>query len=67
MLVTSQLPIQTAKFFYRFFDVNLCPPIEKSSNHTTTQPGWKSDVLRVLRIKWRLPLLCQKYTISSQA
>jgi len=29
-------------------------------------PAWKSDLLRVLHIKWRLPLLCQKYTISSQ-
>ena len=30
-------------------------------------PAWRSGLLRVLRIKWRLPLLCQKYTISSQA
>jgi len=25
MLATSQLPIQTTKIFYGFFDVNLCP------------------------------------------
>ena len=29
--------------------------------------AWKSGLLRVLCIKWRWPLLCQKYTISSQA
>jgi len=30
-------------------------------------PAWKSDVLRVSRINWTFPLLCQKYTISSKA
>ena len=30
-------------------------------------PAWKSDLLRVFRIKWGLPLLCQKCIISSQA
>ena len=29
MLVTSQLPIQTIKVVYSFFDVNLCPPTLK--------------------------------------
>jgi len=30
-------------------------------------PSWKSELLRVLRIKQRLPLLCQICTVSSQA
>ena len=29
MIVTSQLPIQTEKIFYRFLDVRLCPPTLK--------------------------------------
>jgi len=39
MLVTSQLPIQAAKFFYSFFDLDLCPPhFEKgSATHVASQ------------------------------
>ena len=41
-----------------------CVPLTIPLAHV---PAWKSELLRVLRIKYKLPLLCQKCTISGQA
>ena len=67
MLVTSQLPIQTTKFFYSFFNVPLCPPTFKKIPPPIRMDGWlralmQSDCLYSLffeLVRWQGPVSVQ--------
>jgi len=60
MLVMSQLPIQTTKIFYSFFDVHLCPHFEKGSATYVYDPVAdfrRSETNLLMYLQWYIRLV----------